>query len=168
MKLFDPPFENSRKDPGYIQSYGPGFRENGGQYTHAAMWLVQALLREGRVQDGYEMLKALLPSNHDPAVYEAEPYVIAADVYSNPDYTGRAGWSWYTGSSGWMYRVCVEDLLGLRLRGGKLYIEPGIPQSWDGYSAVWRSSDGSEHAIDVRGDKIFVNGAEYDGTGIPM
>lgn len=168
VKLFDPPFENSKKDPGYIQSYGPGFRENGGQYTHAAVWLVQALLREGRFQDSYEMLKALLPANHDLAVYEAEPYVIAADVYANPDYTGRAGWSWYTGSSGWLYRVCVEDFLGLRPRGGRLYIEPRIPQNWEGYSAVWRSSDGTEHRIDVHRGEIFVDGQDYDGTGIPM
>ena len=161
-----PALENSRTQATF--KAGPGFRENGGQYTHAAVWLVQALLREGRFQDSYEMLKALLPANHDLAVYEAEPYVIAADVYANPDYTGRAGWSWYTGSSGWLYRVCVEDFLGLRPRGGRLYIEPRIPQNWEGYSAVWRSSDGTEHRIDVHRGEIFVDGQDYDGTGIPM
>ena len=108
VQLFDPPFENSRQNPGYIQSYGPGFRENGGQYTHAAIWLVQALLREGRVQDGYMMLKTLLPANHDLAVYEAEPYVIAATptptriIWAGPDGVGIPALRMAV-------PVCVED-----------------------------------------------------------
>ncbi|NLV87252.1 MAG: hypothetical protein GX025_08575, partial [Clostridiales bacterium] len=115
LRLFEPPFENSSKNPGYIQSYGPGFRENGGQYTHAAIWLIMALIKESRQDEALELIETLIPENHPITKYEAEPYVIAADVYANPDCMGRAGWSWYTASSRWLLRVICEHLLGLKL-----------------------------------------------------
>lgn len=118
VKLFAPPFDEGERDPGYIRGYLPGVRENGGQYTHAAVWLALALFRLGRGDEGHEVLHALLPAAHAPECYQAEPYVLAADVYANPQHPGRGGWSWYTGAAGWFYRTAVEELLGLRVREG--------------------------------------------------
>ena len=126
VKLFDPPFAGVER-PGYIASYGPGFRENGGQYTHAALWLVCALLRRGRTEEAWTLLRALLPGDKDPAVYLAEPYVLSADVYTAPGHIGEGGWSWYTGAAGWLLRCVAEELLGLRLRGGALTLQPRLP-----------------------------------------
>jgi cyclic beta-1,2-glucan synthetase len=134
-KLFWPPFGDEGPDPGYIRACGPGFRENGGQYTHGAVWLASALLRQGMTEQGAAILLDLLPSHHDAAQYGAEPYVLAADVSANDDHYGQALWSWYTGSSGWFFRVVLEDLLGIRLVDGKLTVEPHLPQGWDGYEA---------------------------------
>ena len=134
-KLFDPPFTDTGRDPGYIRSCGPGFRENGGQYTHGAIWLASALLKEGFTDDGAKMLLSVMPARHDPAVWGAEPFVLAADVSANPDHYGEALWSWYTGSAGWFFRVVLEDLLGIRLRDGHLVVEPHLPSGWEGYEA---------------------------------
>ena len=120
VKLFSPPYSPDERSVGYISSYGEGFRENGGQYTHAAVWLASACIKVGMVQEGQEILLMLLPENHNLSLYEAEPYVLAADVYSAKGHKGEAGWSWYTGSAGWYYRVIIEDLLGLELKGGCL------------------------------------------------
>lgn len=128
VKLFDPPFGDGAERAGYISSYGPGFRENGGQYTHGAIWLAIACLRTGRRTEGLEILKALLPKASTE--YGAEPYALAADVYANPDRYGQAGWSWYTGSAGWFFRAVAEELLGLRLRDGSLSREPNVPEGW--------------------------------------
>ena len=128
MKLFDPPFGDGAERAGYISSYGPGFRENGGQYTHGAIWLAMACLRTGRREEGLALLRALLPGRS--VEYGAEPFVLAADVYSNPDRLGQAGWSWYTGSAGWYFRVVTRELLGLSIRDGKLYAEPRVPEGW--------------------------------------
>ena len=171
VRLFDPPFEKSADGtaPGYIESYGPGFRENGGQYTHGAIWLAIACLRVCKVQEGYEILTALLPEKHDTSVYGAEPFVIPADVYTADGSDGRAGWTWYTGSSAWYHRAVVEELLGLKTRAGRLFIEPRLPKGWHGYSAVWRLSDGEELSIEVAGEKITVNGEVLDTSiGIPL
>ena len=157
VKLFDPPFSDAPRNPGYIQSYGMGYRENGGQYTHGAIWLAMACLKEGMVQDGYEILSSLLPENHDLAVYQAEPYVIAADVYTAEGREGEAGWSWYTGSAGWFFRVATENLLGLKQRGGRLFIEPCLPPDWDGYEATWHGMQ-----IKVMGGEITVDGRAYN------
>ncbi len=138
VKLFAPPFDGDGQDPGYIRGYVPGVRENGGQYTHAALWLALACFRLGKNQEGRDILSALLPERHDASVYQAEPYVLAGDVYANPAHVGRGGWSWYTGAAGWYYRVAMEELLGLRLRAGRLFLEPGLPEDWPGYTAVWR------------------------------
>ncbi len=142
IKLFTPPFSGESSDPGYIRGYVPGVRENGGQYTHAAVWLAMGCLKTGLNNEGWEMLKTLLPAGHEQKIYKAEPFVLAADVYSNPQHIGRAGWNWYTGAAAWYFRTVEEELLGLKLRGGKLKIEPALPDSWDGFGAVWRTDKG--------------------------
>ena len=162
VKLFTPPFLDCEKDPGYIASYGPGFRENGGQYTHAAIWLASACLKRGRIDDGVSILLDLLPENHDLSVYEAEPFVIAADVYSCPGHEGEAGWTWYTGSAGWYLRVVLEDLLGLQLWAGKLYVRPRLPDTFRPVRIRWH---GREIVIDQ--EEILLDGEKYDGKGIP-
>jgi cyclic beta-1,2-glucan synthetase len=144
IRLFDPPFENASPSPGYIESYGPGFRENGGQYTHGAIWLAMALLRQGRADEALELICALIPETHDPAIYEAEPFVLPADVYGNPDCPGLAGWSWYTGSAGWFYRVVTEELLGIKLSDGRLSFSPRFPSGWDSCEVTLRDSAGRE------------------------
>ena len=151
IKLFDPPFEGALPDPGYIQSYGPGFRENGGQYTHAAAWLIMALLRQNRRSEALKLLKALIPELHDNAKYEAEPFVLAADVYSNPDCKGMAGWNWYTGAAGWLYRVVTEELLGLKLQNGALTLSPRIPKEWGQCRIRYRSPSGGITDVVVSG-----------------
>ncbi len=122
LPLLDPPFDQSAQDPGYIKEYPPGVRENGGQYTHAAVWVVMALARLGSGNEAAELFHMLNPINHtrtltDVARYKAEPYVVASDVYARAPHIGRAGWSWYTGSAAWMYRAGLESMLGLRRRG---------------------------------------------------
>lgn len=169
VKLFDPPIPPDDTRAGYISGYGPGFRENGGQYTHAAIWLAQACFRENRADDGWAVLRALLPEGKDAAVYEAEPFVLPADVYANPDVPGMAGWTWYTGSAGWYFRVFTEELLGLRLADGSLTIAPCLPSDWPGYSAVLRGPDGTDLSIQVRDGGITVNGKPYaPGTPLPI
>jgi cyclic beta-1,2-glucan synthetase len=133
--LLTPPFNQSQPDPGYIQGYVPGIRENGGQYTHAALWLAWAYVLQGNGDRAAELCRLLNPVQHaltPEAVerYKVEPYVIAADVYSHPQHLGRGGWTWYTGSASWMYRVGLEGILGLRRRGATLSIDPCLPQHW--------------------------------------
>ncbi|MDO4990224.1 MAG: glucoamylase family protein [Eubacteriales bacterium] len=144
VRLLDPPYtpENS---PGYCSGYGQGFRENGGQYTHAAIWLALAALRLGRRSEGIELLRMLLPETHDPARYEAEPFVLPADVCAARGHEGLAGWTWYTGSAGWFYRVVTEELLGLRLEDGELRAGPGALAH---YRVKWRGEDGGEREIE--------------------
>ncbi|MEZ2129934.1 MULTISPECIES: GH36-type glycosyl hydrolase domain-containing protein [unclassified Sinorhizobium] len=139
IRLFTPPFAKSRKDPGYIKAYPPGVRENGGQYTHAATWVVLALAEMQRGDDAWRCFEILNPINHahDRAAaetYRVEPYVVAADVYGEGALTGRGGWTWYTGSAGWLYRAAIEGILGIRVRNGRLYVRPALPGDWDGYS----------------------------------
>lgn len=167
VKLFTPPFYSTERDPGYIQSYGPGFRENGGQYTHAAIWLAMACLRTGRVNDGYSILCDLMPESHDLKRYMAEPFVIAADVYSCPDHIGEAGWTWYTGSSGWYFRVVCEELLGLKLWSGALYIRPALPDNFPECKLRWTDGRGKTHDIVISAEEITLDGEKYDGKGIP-
>jgi cyclic beta-1,2-glucan synthetase len=131
IKLLAPPFERTRRNPGYIKGYPPGIRENGGQYTHAAVWLAYACLTAGKTNVGAELLSALLPSGRDHAVYCVEPYVTAADVYTNP--AGRGGWSWYTGAAGWFWRTAVEGLLGITPLGDTLKFAPSLPDAWPGF-----------------------------------
>ncbi len=144
IRLLTPPFDSSPRDPGYIKGYLPGVRENGGQYTHAALWVLRALAQLGRNDRAGRLLEMLLPVNHardaeEVATYQVEPYVVAADVYGAPPHVGRGGWTWYTGSSGWMYRVAVESLLGFTLeRGETLVIAPCVPDAWPGFSIGYR------------------------------
>ena len=147
VKLFDPPF-NGASDPGYIRSYLPGVRENGGQYTHGGVWLAAACLRCGETELGWELLETMLPSGRPDDVYQLEPFVIAADVYANPDMLGRGGWSWYTGAAGWFLRVSVEDLLGVKTKAGDVTVEPKLPAAWNGYRMHYRAG-GRDHQINV-------------------
>jgi len=133
--LLDPPFDKSDLNPGYIKGYVPGVRENGGQYTHAAIWAAMAFSKLGDSKNAWEILTMINPINHtktpdDVARYKVEPYVVAADVYALTPHVGRGGWTWYTGSAGWMYRLIVESLFGLRLETDKLFIEPCLPSDW--------------------------------------
>ncbi|WP_206377553.1 glucoamylase family protein [Sphingobium sp. TB-6] len=141
--LFTPPFDRTPHDPGYIKGYPPGIRENGGQYTHGAVWSIIALARLGQGAKAASLFWLLNPINHarnrsDLRRYKVEPYVVAADVYSAADHVGRGGWTWYTGSAAWLYRAGVEEILGLRLRGTALHLDPCIPDSWPGFEISLR------------------------------
>lgn len=141
--LFEPPFDKPDRDPGYIKGYPPGIRENGGQYTHAALWAALAFARQGDGDRAGELLAMLNPIRHSDTPgatdrYKVEPYVIAADVYSHPPHVGRGGWTWYTGSAAWMYRVALEGLLGFRIEGAHLHLDPCIPRSWAGFEIAFR------------------------------
>ena len=141
--LFAPPFDYASPDPGYIDGYPPGVRENGGQYTHAAVWSVIALAMLGDGDRAGDLFSMLNPVSHsstraDVHRYKVEPYVMSADVYANPQHTGRGGWTWYTGSAGWMYRAGIEWLLGIRLRGASLLIDPCIPRAWPGFEVKFQ------------------------------
>jgi len=143
IQLLAPPFDQSPLDAGYIKGYLPGVRENGGQYTHAALWTVMAIAHLGNGDEAVELFHMLNPINHtrsraDVERYKAEPYVVAADVYTHPSHVGRGGWTWYTGSAAWMYRLGLESILGLRRRGEHLVIAPCVPASWDGFVVRWR------------------------------
>ena len=165
VRLFDPPITRRTPETGYVRSYGAGLRENGGQYTHGALWLAMALLRTGRTDEGAEILRAVLPAAHDPARYEGEPYVLAADVAAG-DNAGAAGWTWYTGAAGWYLRIAAEELLGLHLRGGVLYPEPRLPAGWPECAVRWRDGAGLLHTIRLRPDGVTVDEKPYDGSGI--
>ena len=165
VRLFDPPITRRTPETGYVRSYGAGLRENGGQYTHGALWLAMALLRTGRTAEGAEILHAVLPAAHDPARYEGEPYVLAADI-AGGDNAGVAGWTWYTGAAGWYLRIAAEDLLGLHLRGGVLYPEPHLPAGWPECTVRWRDGAGLLHTVRLRPDGVTVDNAPYDGGGI--
>lgn len=165
VRLFDPPITRRTPETGYVRSYGAGLRENGGQYTHGALWLAMALLRTGRTDEGVQILRAVLPAAHDPARYEGEPYVLAADVAAG-DNAGVAGWTWYTGAAGWYLRVAAEELLGLHLRGGVLYPEPRLPAGWPECAVRWRDGAGLLHTIRLRPDGVTVDEKPYDGGGI--
>ncbi len=146
VQLLDPPFDKSAMDPGYIKGYVPGVRENGGQYTHAAIWAAMAFAELGDSARAWDLLRMINPVNHSldaqqMDVYKVEPYVISADVYAVEPHVGRGGWSWYTGSAGWMYRLIVESLLGLRLEAGRLRFAPVLPKEWEGFSMSYRHRD---------------------------
>jgi cyclic beta-1,2-glucan synthetase len=143
IQLLTPPFDQQPLDPGYIKGYVPGVRENGGQYTHAAIWTVMAIAHLGSGDEAVELFHMLNPINHtrsaaDVERYGVEPYVVAADVYTHPAHIGRGGWTWYTGSAAWMYRLGLESILGLRRRGRSFSIAPCVPGSWDGFVVRWR------------------------------
>ena len=144
IRLLTPPFDVTAHDPGYIKGYVPGVRENGGQYTHAALWFVRALAELGRRERAADLLAELSPVHHartaaEVAVYQVEPYVVAADVYGAEPHVGRGGWTWYTGSAGWMYRVALESVLGFTVEGGDtLVLRPRIPDDWPGFAIRYR------------------------------
>ncbi|KAF0814495.1 N,N'-diacetylchitobiose phosphorylase [Andreprevotia sp. IGB-42] len=143
VQLLDPPFNQSSLNPGYIRGYVPGVRENGGQYTHGAVWAAMAFAELGENERAWALLAMINPVNHalSPAAaarYKVEPYVVAADVYGVAPHTGRGGWSWYTGSAGWMYRLIVESLLGLKLQGETLHLAPRLPADWPWFKLHYR------------------------------
>ncbi|MEO8392103.1 MAG: hypothetical protein ABI700_03840, partial [Chloroflexota bacterium] len=146
LLLFTPPFDKTANDPGYIKGYPPGIRENGGQYTHAAIWAAWAFAQLGEGNRAGELFRLLNPISHSDTPekaekYRVEPYVIAADVYSVAPHVGRGGWTWYTGSASWMYRLGIEGILGLKRQGNQLQIAPCIPDDWLGYEATYREGE---------------------------
>ncbi len=171
--LLSPPFDGSIQDPGYIKGYPPGVRENGGQYTHGALWVVMAMARLGSGDEAVELFHMLNPVNHTrtPAGvgrYMAEPYVIAGDVHADPEHAGRGGWTWYTGSAGLMYRAGLESILGLRRRGSTFEMAPCIPSSWPGYEIAWRFGR-TRYEISVSNPERRcrrIAEAELDGTPV--
>ena len=141
--LFTPPFDQSELEPGYIKGYVPGVRENGGQYTHAATWVINAFAMLGEGDKAWELFNMINPVNHartmiECATYKVEPYVAAADVYAVAPHSGRGGWTWYTGAAGWLYRVGLEYMLGFMKKGDRLVINPCIPREWSEYSIEYR------------------------------
>jgi cyclic beta-1,2-glucan synthetase len=173
LLLLDPPFDRSAADPGYIKGYPPGIRENGGQYTHAATWVILALAQLGCGDEAMELFHMINPINHTRTAegvrrYKIEPYVMAGDVYARPPHAGRGGWSWYTGSAAWMYRTAVEGILGLRRRGATFSVDPCIPSLWSGYDLVWRVGR-AQYAISVSNPEARCRGvasAELDGATV--
>ncbi len=173
IQLLDPPFDMSMPNPGYIKGYVPGVRENGGQYTHAAIWAAMAFARLGDNRRAWELFTMINPVNHsrsarETAIYKVEPYVVAADVYAAPPHIGCGGWTWYTGSAAWLYRMIVESLLGLRLEGDKLRLAPCLPADWEGFAMRYRYRETLYHIAVVQtfaesGDVSVI----VDGAGQP-
>jgi cyclic beta-1,2-glucan synthetase len=169
--LFTPPFDKASHDPGYIKGYPPGLRENGGQYSHAAMWAILALTKMGDGKKAVALFSLLNPVNHartptEVDRYKVEPYVVAADVYSVAPHVGRGGWTWYTGSAGWMYRAGVEGILGIRREGDFLVIDPCIPDTWPGFEAtVTMHSTRYEIHVKSTGERDVMR-AVLDGAGV--
>ena len=178
VQLLDPPFDKSALNPGYIKGYVPGVRENGGQYTHAAIWAAMAFARLGDNRRAWELFTMINPVNHarstdETATYKVEPYVVAADVYAVPPHTGRGGWTWYTGSAAWMYRLIVESLLGLKLEVDKLRFTPCLPSDWQAFKVHYRYRETVYHitVLQTSGGSmtgVTVDGVEQHDNAIPL
>lgn len=179
VQLLDPPFDKSGLNPGYIKGYVPGVRENGGQYTHAAIWLTMAFAALGDSKRAWELFSMINPVNHalDPnstQTYKVEPYVVAADVYGVSPHTGRGGWTWYTGSASWMYRLIIESILGIRLQVDKLRFKPCLPEEWSEYKIHYRYRETVYHiTVLQRADSddtqtVSVDGVEQPGGAISL
>jgi cyclic beta-1,2-glucan synthetase len=180
LMLLTPPFDRTPLDPGYIKGYLPGVRENGAQYTHAALWAVLATAMRGDGDRAFELYQMLNPLTHTCTPegverYRVEPYVVAADVYTAPGQVGRGGWTWYTGSASWMYRVGLESILGFTRRGDTLRIDPRVPAGWRGFSIEYRFGDAT-YAISVEepaeisrvGAEVTMDGTILDGAVFPL
>lgn len=175
--LLDPPFNHALPNPGYIKGYVPGIRENGGQYTHAAIWAVMAFVALGETERAWEIFNMINPVQHGcnqttMEVYQIEPYVMAGDVYSVAPHAGRGGWSWYTGSAAWMYRLITESLLGLRLEDGKfLYLIPALPSAWEkGFTISYRYLE-TLYDIEISfgtAEETILDGVPVDNQIIPL
>jgi cellobiose phosphorylase len=180
IQLFDPPFDKSSMNPGYIKGYIPGVRENGGQYTHGAIWTVMAFALMGENDRAWELFALLNPIHHGGtpkqiATYKVEPYVVAADVYAAAPHTGRGGWTWYTGSAGWMYRLLIENLLGVNLKGDQLRLDPRLPKAWTTYKIHYRYRQTVYHITITRivadsagANLLTLDGQEISGKTIPL
>jgi len=174
MLLLTPPFDQALPAPGYIQGYPPGIRENGGQYTHGALWLVWALAELGRGAEAVDLFNLLNPITHSDSAdklitYRVEPYVVVADVYSTAPHIGQGGWTWYTGSASWMYRTGIEAILGVRRTGQTLRIVPHIPPDWPGFELAYRDGD-TRYAIHVHNSAAVQQGTaqtRLDGALLP-
>jgi cyclic beta-1,2-glucan synthetase len=173
--LFTPPFDKTALDPGYIKGYPPGIRENGGQYTHAAAWSIMGFAALGQGDKAAELFSLINPINHAATRagvlrYKVEPYVVAADVYSVQPHVGRGGWTWYTGSAGWLYRAGIESILGLRIKADSLLIDPCIPMGWSGFEMTLRYR-GAVYEISVHNPGRVSRGVvavELDGLRQPV
>jgi cyclic beta-1,2-glucan synthetase len=176
VQLLDPPFDKSNLDPGYIKGYVPGVRENGGQYTHAAVWAAMAFAALGDSRRAWELFAMINPVNHAQspeaiATYKVEPYVVAADVYALSPHTGRGGWTWYTGSAGWTYRLILESLLGLRLEVDKLRIAPCLPADWKQYKVHYRYRETVYHIVvsQTKSEtRVIVDGVQQPDNAISL
>ena len=173
IKLLAPPFDRSNPSPGYIQGYVQGVRENGGQYTHAAVWAAMAFAELGDARRAWDLFDILDPIRHaltaaDVATYKTEPYVVASDIYSTTGHVGRGGWTWYTGAAGWLYRCITESLLGLRIEGDSLTVRPCIPSDWPSFGATYRHH-ATTYQIDVArlSDENAAEGMTVDGAPVP-
>jgi len=174
IKLLDPPFKNTKQEPGYIKSYLPGVRENGGQYTHAAMWAILAFTKLGFGDKAVEYYKMINPIEHSKTnelanKYKVEPYSIAADIYGAGNLTGRGGWTWYTGSSSWFYKIGIENILGLKITNMKLSIDPCIPKEWKEYTIKYRYKKSiynvkvkNENGKNTGVSKFYLNGKNIE------
>jgi len=175
IQLFDPPFDKSSLNPGYIKGYIPGVRENGGQYTHGAVWTTMAFAIMGDHDRAWELFALLNPIHHGGtpqqiATYKVEPYVAAADIYAVAPHTGRGGWTWYTGSAGWMYRLLIETLLGVNREGDELRLTPRLPKHWTHYKIHYRFHQTVYHITitSLTADKAEVNQLFLDGNECPL
>jgi cellobiose phosphorylase len=174
IQLFDPPFDKGVLQPGYIKGYVPGIRENGGQYTHAATWVALATALQGCGERAVELWNLINPIYHAPTPgevqhYKVEPYVACADVYGAPPHAGRGGWTWYTGSASWLYRVAIETILGFQLRSDTLRLEPCIPSSWPGFELKYRHGSATYRILvdNSAGTGSGVRSVELDGQRLP-
>ena len=175
LLLFSPPFDETPLDPGYIKGYPPGIRENGGQYTHAAIWSVMAFAQLGEGDKSFDLFNLLTPIHHasrraSAYRYKVEPYVVAADIYAAPGHVGRGGWTWYTGAAAWLYRAGLESILGFRKRGSTVRIDPCIPREWKRFEIVYRHGN-TLYRIEVENPKAVcrgVSGVSLDGTPLPV
>jgi cyclic beta-1,2-glucan synthetase len=180
IQLFDPPFHQSPLDPGYIKGYIPGVRENGGQYTHGAIWTAMAFALRGEHDRAWELFALLNPVHHGStprkiAIYKVEPYVVAADVYAVAPHTGRGGWTWYTGSAAWMYRLLIETLLGVNLEGDQLRLDPRLPTAWNTCKIHYRYRQTVYHITITRlpadstaASHLVLDGSELVGMILPL
>ena len=173
IMLLTPPFDRSSLEPGYIKGYVPGVRENGGQYTHAAAWVVLAHAMLGDGDRAGELFSLLNPVNHTStragvSRYKVEPYVVAADVYAVAPHTGRGGWTWYTGSASWMYRVALESMLGFKKSGSRIRLDPCIPKWWTGYSLEYRFGASLYRVRVANPDEVCRGVARVDLDGVEI
>ena len=173
LLLLTPPFDKSEQDPGYIKGYPPGIRENGGQYTHASVWALMAIAKQGNGDEAAELFHMLNPINHtrtpqDVMRYRTEPYVLDGDVYARPPHAGRGGWSWYTGSAGWLYRAGLESIIGLRPQGDTFTLNPCVPSAWDHFEIDWTLEETTYEIRVENPDRLWtgVLRAELDGTKV--
>ncbi|GBG57492.1 cyclic beta 1-2 glucan synthetase [Sporomusaceae bacterium FL31] len=176
IKLLTPPFDGNGPNPGYIRGYLPGVRENGGQYTHGAVWAVMAFAGMGNIERAWELMALINPINHSldstaAERYKVEPYVATADIYAVAPHVGRGGWSWYTGSAGWMYRLIIESLLGLKRHGNTLSIHTRLPADWPPVTMTYREGASEYHLTLRQGEgetRVIIDGVAQQEAVITL